>query len=209
MAKAKGGGNKGGAAASATAPNLGALLAAAVAAVQSNQVFYATKADMQGLIAHSNGQLVEYNENMKQGDKIAFRPTALGMQALASGAFGAPQPPAAPAPTPGPTWGQQAPQGGTAPNAPAAAQTDGAAPKTFNFESNVPIPTARRGGRGQNTYGFEQMNVGQSFFIPKSDDNPNPGKRVASTVSGATKRYAPKAFIVRSVEGGARVWRTA
>lgn len=84
-------------------------------------------------------------------------------------------------------------------------------PAAFAIEDNVPVPTAiRRGGKGGNVYPFEQLAVGQSFFVPASDAKPNPAKSLASTVSSATKRYADsdkRKFIVRSVEGGARVWR--
>lgn len=101
----------------------------------------------------------------------------------------------------------------------------------FQIEDSVPVPAISGRGRGGTTYPFEQLAVGQSFFVPNSEDKPNAAKSLASTVSSATARYAvPSAdgatktnkkgetvpvmvetrkFIVRSVEGGARVWRTA
>ena len=100
----------------------------------------------------------------------------------------------------------------------------------FQIEDNVPVPAISGRGRGGETYPFEQLQVGQSFFVANSESKPNAAKSLASTVSSATARYAvPSAdgatktnkkgetvpvmvetrkFIVRSVEGGARVWRT-
>ena len=110
--------------------------------------------------------------------------------------------------------------------APAAAST---VASSFAIEDNVPLPTASGRGRGGNTYPFDALNVGQSFFVPNSEDKPNAAKSLASTVSSATARYAEvvegqfkankkgeqvpvtretRKFVVRSVEGGARVWRT-
>lgn len=105
-----------------------------------------------------------------------------------------------------------------------------AAPSAFVIEDGFAIPTASGRGRGGNTYPFDALAVGQSFFVPNSEDKPNAAKSLASTVSSATARYAEvvegqfktnkkgeqvhvtrdtRKFIVRSVEGGARVWRTA
>lgn len=105
----------------------------------------------------------------------------------------------------------------------------------FQIENNIPVPTISGRGRGGNVYPFEQLEVGQSFFVPNSESKPNAAKSLASTVSSATARYAVPAedgstktnkkgetvpvmvetrkFVVRSVEEdgvkGARVWRTA
>ena len=105
----------------------------------------------------------------------------------------------------------------------------------FQIEDNVPVPAISGRGRGGNVYPFDQLAVGQSFFVPNSESKPNAAKSLASTVSSATSRYAVPAedgstktnkkgevvpvmvetrkFVVRSVEEdgvkGARVWRTA
>jgi hypothetical protein len=104
----------------------------------------------------------------------------------------------------------------------------------FKIEDSIPVPTISGRGRGGNVYPFDQLEVGQSFFVANSEDKPNAIKSLASTVSSATARYAvPSAdgatktnkkgetvpvmvetrkFVVRSVEEngvkGARVWRT-
>lgn len=105
----------------------------------------------------------------------------------------------------------------------------------LQIEDNVPVPAIFGRGRGGNVYPFDQLAVGQSFFVPNSESKPNAAKSLASTVSSATARYAVPAedgstktnkkgevvpvmvqtrkFVVRSVEEdgvkGARVWRTA
>ena len=105
----------------------------------------------------------------------------------------------------------------------------------FLIKNDVPVPAISGRGRGGNVYPFNQLEVGQSFFVPNSESKPNAAKSLASTVSSATARYAVPAedgstktnkkgevvpvmvetrkFVVRSVEEdgvkGARVWRTA
>lgn len=105
----------------------------------------------------------------------------------------------------------------------------------FKIEDAIPVPTISGRGRGGNVYPFDQLEVGQSFFVANDESKPNAAKSLASTVSSATARYAmPSAdgatktnkagetvpvmvetrkFVVRSVEEngvkGARVWRTA
>ena len=104
----------------------------------------------------------------------------------------------------------------------------------FVVEAGIPIPSISGRGRTGNTYPFDKMEPGHSFFVANSEDKPNAAKSLASTVSSAIARYAvPSAdgatktnkagesvpvmvetrkFIVRSVEEngvkGARVWRT-
>ena len=105
----------------------------------------------------------------------------------------------------------------------------------FQIEDNIPVPAISGRGRGGNVYPFDQLEVGQSFFVANGESKPNAAKSLASTVSSATARYAVPAedgstktnkkgeivpvmvetrkFVVRSVEEdgvkGARVWRTA
>ena len=105
----------------------------------------------------------------------------------------------------------------------------------FKIENEVPVPAISGRGRGGNVYPFNQLEVGQSFFVANSESKPNAAKSLASTVSSATARYAvpsedgatktnkkgevvpvmveTRKFVVRSVEEngvkGARVWRTA
>ena len=105
----------------------------------------------------------------------------------------------------------------------------------FKIEDSIPVPTISGRGRGGNVYPFDQLEVGQSFFVANSEDKPNAAKSLASTVSSATARYAvasedgatktnkkgetvpvmvkTRKFVVSRVEEngvkGARVWRIA
>lgn len=191
------------------------LLAEAVNALNTNQPLMATEAEMSALLHDPRGPLVEFNANFKQGDKIAFRATAFGKQVQEAGPQGQPQ-------TQAPAWGAPAvagPAPGQGPvfTPPAATQAPAATGTgKFTFQTGIPVPAPRRGGRGSTVYGFEQMEIGQSFFIDADTENPNPAKRIASTVSSASTRLEPRKFVVRSVDEtgqggkkGARVWRTA
>lgn len=117
--------------------------------------------------------------------------------------------------------------------APAAAPAPAAGKPSFAIETGVAMPAVSGRGRTANTYPFDQLEVGQSFFVPNSPERENAAKSMASTVSSATARYAvevpgetvvnrkgktvPKVeevrkFVVRAVEEngikGARIWRT-
>lgn len=117
------------------------------------------------------------------------------------------------------------------PEKPKAAAID---PSSIKIETGIPVPEIKRGGaRKEDVYPFKQLEVGQSFFVAATPERENPAKALASTVSGATKRYREdtgetesftnkkgetgtrkkmkdtRVFTVRAVEGGARVWRTA
>lgn len=99
----------------------------------------------------------------------------------------------------------------------------------FVIEDGVPMPKVTHGnGGGNSIYPFDKLDVNQSFFVPNNEKHPNIAKALASTVSNANLRYAVKVpgqfrtnrkgnqvplteqkreFKVRSVDGGARVWR--
>jgi len=104
----------------------------------------------------------------------------------------------------------------------------------FIIEDAIEIPAGKRGGGKPNIYPFDKLEVGQSFFVPTTEKRPEPAKSLASTVSSANNRFAtpdpsgetrtvsrgpnkgnlvPKMvysrkFIIKAVEGGARIWRT-
>jgi len=108
---------------------------------------------------------------------------------------------------------------------------------TFELEDDVAIPTVRRGRSGTSRYPFDAMTVGQSFHVAATEETPDPAKGLASTASGANRRYSVPAedgrlridkkgnevpvmvktrdFIVRRVDAtdvkgeGARVFRIA
>jgi hypothetical protein len=60
----------------------------------------------------------------------------------------------------------------------------------FAIEDGVKIPAIKRTGSATSVYPFDALAVGQSFFVPATEEMPNPGKSLASTVSSASKRYA-------------------
>lgn len=123
----------------------------------------------------------------------------------------------------------------TASNTGTAAASTSAVSSGFAIDDGIALPTiSGRGRAGATVYPFDKLAVGQSFFVPNSEDKPNAAKSLASTVSSATARYAEpvegetridrkgnsvqamkatRQFVVRSVEengvAGARVWRTA
>lgn len=171
-------------------------LAAIVAAMNADPFYLMVpKAEAEKLAAEG---LVEINATIADTSKkgrVATRATQKGIDSLA-------------------TAGTQT--GGTEPPA-------GGKPE-FVIEDNVAIPAVSGRGRIGSVYPFDKLAVGQSFFVPKA------AKNLASTVSSANARYAevipgetrkdrkgndvPKTkftrhFIVRSVEGGSRIWRKA
>jgi len=71
-----------------------------------------------------------------------------------------------------------------------------------HFETGVPIPSSRSRG-GRRSAGWEMMQIGQSVFFE--------GKKyraVRGTARYLKRRYG-FACLVRSVERGVRIWRTA
>lgn len=73
------------------------------------------------------------------------------------------------------------------------AQKEPTVSNTFEIVSNVPVPVSKRGaglcGR-KCKYPFDALEVGQMFFVPASDAQPEPWKGMVGVVSGANKRYA-------------------
>lgn len=55
--------------------------------------------------------------------------------------------------------------------------------------TDVAMPSVRSGVRSD-LYPFATMEVGQSFFVPATDDKPNPAKSLASTITSANLRYS-------------------
>ncbi len=172
-------------------------LAAIIAATNSGSFVYTSAEAHASALADG---LVEVNPSMtNEAGELATRATAKGIESM-----NAPQTPAADA-------------------APAAKPS-------FAIEDGIELAPVTGRGRGGETYPFDQLNVGQSFFVPNTAEKPNVAKSLASTVSSATRRYAEeipgqtrvdrkgntvpaiketRKFVVRAVDGGARVWRTA
>jgi hypothetical protein len=160
-----------------------ALLGSVIAAMAVTETPYAmlTEAEIAGLTKEG---LVETNSEIRDGDKIAVRATDKGVAAHAELA-------------PAPSTGADVGTAGTT----AVASAPVSMPANFvtgmGFE-----PSAPRGGRGRQLYDFDGLAVGGFIFVPATAEKPNPAKSLASTVSSASKRSAPKKFAVQSVENG-------
>jgi hypothetical protein len=126
---------------------------------------------------------------------------------------------------------ESAKQAGSAPAATGAiAQAASTLASKYAIETGVAMPAGPARGRTATTYPFDLLEVGQSFFVPNDAEKPNAAKSLASTVTSANARHSveipgqtktnkkgatvpatrpERLFVVRSVEGGARVWRVA
>lgn len=73
----------------------------------------------------------------------------------------------------------------------------------FAIITGAVLPPSKRGNRGGGAptkYPFDKLEVGQTFFVGKSDEHPNPLKTLGSTVSSANNRYAEKTTETKQVE---------
>lgn len=74
--------------------------------------------------------------------------------------------------------------------------------REYKIDKGVDIP-ARTGSTGRTPkYPWADMGIGDSFFVPGVTP-----ATFGGAVSGTNKRKAPKHFIVRTVDGGIRIWR--
>ena len=72
----------------------------------------------------------------------------------------------------------------------------------YEVEKNIPLPFIFRIEKRK--YPFEEMEVGDSFFITLKEKDLR--KRQIS-ISSAGKHLGPKKFITRKCDGGIRCWR--
>lgn len=155
-----------------------ALLAAIVTATQGEAGYlFASAKDAKVLI---DDQFVEQNETISnEAGEFATRATQKGIEEVTNA------------------------NANTDQNTNTNAGSTGAAPVATNFAvvADIPMPGASRGGRGSETYPFDSLQAGQSFFVPATEAKPNPAKSLASTVTSANERYAVE------IEGETRVNR--
>lgn len=71
----------------------------------------------------------------------------------------------------------------------------------FKIEDGIAIPAERQPRTRRAKYPWNELEVGQSFFVEGSS-----ARSMGSTASHAGRRLKRK-FIARSTEGGVRVWR--
>lgn len=158
-----------------------ALLATIIAAMANADApfHFATAAEVKNLL---DNDMVEVNNEITDGDKVAVRATEKGQ---------------AEAPAPSTNEGNN--------NTVTDTNTTAAAP-SFALIEGVVLPEGRA-PRTSSVYPFETMNVGQSFFVPATEDKPNPAKSLASTISSANKRFSKdgadgRKFTVKPVKSG-------
>lgn len=191
------------------------LLQQAVTATKGGAIPVATKAELEAL---QRDGLIELGPQEKPGsNKFQYRATESGVRAFESENSGnneqAPQP----------QQNTQQPQG--------QPQTVSNV-KGFEIETGVPVPEKARRSGPSGKYPFDALEVGQSFFIPASNDKPEPWKSLQSTVAAAQRRHAveegtrtdrngktvpnlkPTRIFrldkdTKNGQEGARVWRTA
>lgn len=150
--------------ATVTAAVLAITLAQVVEATQAGKFLYTDAATHAPWLAAGH---VEVNPNMvEEGTgKLATRSTEAGAEFVRS-------------------------QTANPPTAAAAAPAK--AKPTFEISSSVAIPAITGRGRvsGESVYPFDALEIGQSFFVPNSEEKPDAAKSMASTVSSANARYA-------------------
>ena len=82
-------------------------------------------------------------------------------------------------------------------------------PSQFVVISGAVLPpskrgTGLRGGGAPKIYPFDDLEVGQSFFVPVSEKHPDPVKTLGSTVSSANMRFAIETGEMKTVERSKR-----
>lgn len=139
-------------------------LLATIATAMAAEPFYAlaTEKEAKELI---DGKLAEFNPDIRDGDKIAIRLTDEGLNMANANNT------------------DNSSNTGNDTGASAAASS-------FAIIDNAKLPSAARGGRNGPVYPFDDLNVGQSFFVPATADKPEPAKSIASTATSAAKRFA-------------------
>lgn len=172
---------------------------------------YLKRNDFGGLV---NEGLAEVNEEMRDGNKIATRITQAGIDWLDS--F------------------ETSETETTTTKAETKAETKKGSNMSFQIAS-VPMPSSKPRGRaaGASKYPFDLLEVGQMFFVPATEEKPEPWRSMASIVSDANRRNAiegettrinrkgrevpklvyTKRFVLRQFEmdgvQGAGIWREA
>lgn len=196
------------------------LLQQAVTATRGGPVPAATKAELDAL---TRDGLIEIGPQEKPGsNKFQFRATESGMRAFDAENTGGDN-------TGG--NGSDQPQPQSQPEQPSQPQTVSSV-KGFEIETGVPVPDKPRRSGPTGKYPFDALEVGQSFFIPATNDKQEPWKSLQSTVAAAQRRFAveegtrtdrngktvpnlkPTRIFrldkdTKNGQEGARVWRTA
>jgi hypothetical protein len=76
---------------------------------------------------------------------------------------------------------------------------------TFVIEKNIPVTS----GKMLAKYPFNDLEIGDSFLIPSSDDDVRDRRRASAAVQRQTHVIKRGKYVTRRVEGGIRIWRKA
>jgi|ERR1700743_1924957 len=151
------------------------LLKKIVAATESGNHVFITQAEGTPLIDHVP-RLIDVNLAITEGDKAAAKATAEGI-AMVKGEV-------------------QTISAGDVGKLDVLGE--------FQLMSGIELPASRRGqglrGGRANKYPFDKMEVGNTFFVPVSEEIPNPLKTLGSTVASANMRYAVETGQTKEVE---------
>lgn len=153
------------AAAARTAVTLtGVSLLAAIAASENGYMML-TQAEGQDIV---NEGFAVVDTSIVEGDTAAVRLTEAGTAKLA----------------------ESKDNGGNPEASNGTATAADAAKASYAIDDGVPMPTGtvRRGREGG--YPFDKLEIGQSFHVAKTAENPDPAARLASSVSGARVKYS-------------------
>lgn len=139
------------------------VLAEIVKATLAGGFIFVTEADGKPLLGEL---LIEVNPAIKDGDKLAAKATAKGIEYVSKAPVSS-----------------EAATGTEAVPAPVSA---------FEIESDVPLPAVTARGRTGNTYPFDALQVNQSFFVAKEAKNlastiSSANNRYAEVIPGQTR----------------------
>lgn len=151
-----------------------ALLAAIAAAEQSGTFYYVSKVDGEPLMQH-DPNLIEVDFNNKNEQGVAAKLSVAGKELLMSS--------------------QNA--------ANTATQAASAPAPSYSVIGGAVLPQSKRGNKGGGApikYPFDNLEIGQMFFVPVSVKHKDPVKTLGSTVSSANMRYAVDTGQKRTVE---------
>lgn len=76
----------------------------------------------------------------------------------------------------------------------------------IKIEKGLPMPRPNKRHGGVRRYPWQEMEVGDSFFVPREGTSQ---KAIQALSCVTSKRWAPKRWATRTMPGGFRVWRTA
>lgn len=143
-----------------------AALAAIAKATDAGQTYFMSSVEG-GPLASNNPPLIDVNQTMldpTDPSKAAVRLTDAGKAMLGNASM------------------------------PSVANAEAPATQSqYAIIANAKLPESKRRGGGGGApikYPFDSLDVGASFFVPKSAEHENPVKTLGSTVSSANMRYA-------------------